>query len=63
MSDSLQHHGPQPTRLPCPWDSPGKNTGVGGHFLLGLKEPKRGFQVEKGPEGRSGQRKEEQTTG
>ena len=24
----------QPTRLPRPWDSPGKNTGVGGHFLL-----------------------------
>ena len=24
----------QPTRLPCPWDSPGKNTGVGCHFRL-----------------------------
>ena len=24
----------QPTRLPHPWDSPGKNTGVGCHFLL-----------------------------
>ena len=24
----------QPTRLPFPWDSPGKNTGVGCHFLL-----------------------------
>ena len=24
----------QSTRLPCPWDSPGKNTGVGCHFLL-----------------------------
>ena len=24
----------QPTRLPCPWDSPGKNTGLGYHFLL-----------------------------
>ena len=23
-----------PARLPCPWDSPGKNTGVGCHFLL-----------------------------
>ena len=31
---SLQPHGQQPTRLPCPWDSPGKNTGVGCHFLL-----------------------------
>ena len=27
-------HRQQPTRLPCPWDSPGKNTGVGCHFLL-----------------------------
>ena len=29
-----QPHRQQPTRLPCPWDSPGKNTGVGCHFLL-----------------------------
>ena len=34
MSDSLRPHGPQPTRLPCPWSSPGKNSRVGGHFLL-----------------------------
>ena len=27
-------HRRQPTRLPCPWDSPGKNTGVDCHFLL-----------------------------
>ena len=27
-------HRQQPTRLPGPWDSPGKNTGVGCHFLL-----------------------------
>ena len=27
-------HRRQPTRLPCPWDSPGKNIGVGCHFLL-----------------------------
>ena len=27
-------HRRQPTRLPCPWDSPGKYTGVGCHFLL-----------------------------
>ena len=33
-SDSLQPHGPQPTRLLRPWNSPGKNTGVGYHFLL-----------------------------
>ena len=34
MSDSLQPHGLQPTRLLCPWDSPGNNTGIGGHALL-----------------------------
>ena len=30
----LRPHGLQPTRLLCPWDSPGKNTGVGCHALL-----------------------------
>ena len=34
MPDSVQPHRQQPTRLPCPWDSPGKNTGVGYLFLL-----------------------------
>ena len=34
MSDSVRPHGLQPTRLLHPWDSPGKNTGVGCHFLL-----------------------------
>ena len=34
MSDSVRPHRGQPTRLPCPWDSPSKNTGVGCHFLL-----------------------------
>ena len=34
MSDSVRLHRWQPTRLPCPWDSPGKKTGVGCHFLL-----------------------------
>ena len=34
MSDSVRPHRGKPTRLPCPWDSPGKNTGVGCHFLL-----------------------------
>ena len=34
MSDSVRPHRWQPARLPCPWDSPGKNTGVGYHFLL-----------------------------
>ena len=31
---TLRPHRQQPTRLPRPWDSPGKNTGVGCHFLL-----------------------------
>ena len=34
VSDSARSHRRQPTRLPHPWDSPGKNTGVGCHFLL-----------------------------
>ena len=34
VSDSVQPHGLQPTRLLRPWDSPGKSTGVGCHFLL-----------------------------
>ena len=34
VSDSVQPHRRQPTRLPRPWDSPGKNSGVGCHFLL-----------------------------
>ena len=40
MSDSVRPHRWQPTRLPRPWDFPGKNTGVGCHFLLqvGLKK-------------------------
>ena len=33
MSDSVRPHRRQPTRLPRPWDSSGKNTGVGCHFL------------------------------
>ena len=34
VSDSLRPHGLQPTMLLHPWDSPGKSTGVGCHFLL-----------------------------
>ena len=34
VSDSVRPQRRQPTRLPRPWDSPGKNTGVGCHFLL-----------------------------
>ena len=32
--NSLQRYGLQPTRLLCPWDSPGKNTRVGCHALI-----------------------------
>ena len=34
QSCPVRPHRRQPTRSPCPWDSPGKNTGVGRHFLL-----------------------------
>ena len=34
MSDSLRPHGLQHARFLCPWNFPGKNTGVGCHFLL-----------------------------
>ena len=33
MSDSVRPHRQQPARLPHPWDSPGKNTGVGCHLI------------------------------
>ena len=45
MSDSLQPHRRQPTRLPRPWDSPGKNTGVGCHFLLQCMKVKSESEV------------------
>ena len=41
MSDSVRPHRQQPTRLRCPWDSPGKNTGVGCHFLLQCMKVKK----------------------
>ena len=34
VSDSSRSHGLQPTRLLCPWDFPGKSTGVGCHSLF-----------------------------
>ena len=34
VSNSVQSHRQQPTGLPCPWDSPGKNTGVGCHYSV-----------------------------
>ena len=45
MSDSLRPHRRQPTRLPRPWDSPGKNTGVGCHFLLQCRKVKSESEV------------------
>ena len=41
----LRPHRRQPTRLPGPWDSPGKNTGVGCHFLLQYMKVKRESEV------------------
>ena len=43
VSDSLRPCGLQPTRLLHPWDSSGKNTGVGSHFLLQGILPAQGF--------------------
>ena len=41
----MQHHRRQPTRLSRPWDSSGKNTGVGCHFLLQFMKVKRESEV------------------
>ena len=45
VSDSVQPRRRQPTRLPRPWDSPGKNTGVGCHFLLQCMKVKSESEV------------------
>ena len=45
MSDSVRPRRRQPTRLCCPWDSPGKNTGVGCHFLLRCVKVKRESEI------------------
>ena len=45
MSDSARPHRQQPTRLPRPWDPPGKNTGVGCHFLLQCMKVKSESEV------------------
>ena len=45
MSNSVQPHRRQPTRLLRPWDSPGKNTGVGCHFLLQRRKVKSECEV------------------
>ena len=45
VSNSVRPHRRQPTRLLCPWDSPGKNTGVGCHFLLQCMKVKSESEV------------------
>ena len=45
MSDSVRPHRRQATKLPRPWDSPGKNTGVGCHFLLQCMKVKNESEV------------------
>ena len=45
MSDSVRPRRRQPTRLPRPWDSPGKNTGMGCHFLLQCMKVKSESEV------------------
>ena len=45
VSDSVRPHRQQPTRLPRHWDSPGKNTGVGCHFLLQCMKVKSESEV------------------
>ena len=45
MSNSVRPHRQQPTRLPCPWDSQGKNTGVGCNFLLQCMKVKSESEV------------------
>ena len=45
MSDSVRPQRRQPTRLPHPWDSPGKNTGRGCHFLLQCMKMKSESEV------------------
>ena len=45
MSNSVRPHRRQPTRLPRPWDSPGKNTGVGCHLLLQCRKLKSEREV------------------
>ena len=45
MSDPVRPHRWQPTRLPRPWDPPGKNTGVGCQFLLQCMKVKTESEV------------------
>ena len=44
VSDSLRHHGLWPAKLLYPWNSPGKNTEVGCHYLLQGIHPDPGIE-------------------
>ena len=57
VSNSSRPHGLQPTRLRCPWDFPGKSTGVGCHCLL-QEESSRGLEFDVRKEGIKGTTKE-----
>ena len=46
VSDSLQPHGLPPFTILCPWNSPGKNTSVGYHFLLQGSFPTLGSNLD-----------------
>ena len=45
VSDSLRPHGLQFARIFCPWNSPGKNTGVGCHIILQGIFPTQGLNL------------------
>ena len=45
MPYSLRPHELQPARLLCPWDLPGKDTGVASHFLLQAIFPTQGLKL------------------
>ena len=56
MSDSSRPHGPQPTRLLHPWDSPGKSTGVGCQGIHRSKfDSQRAAESDSWREGKEGQ--------
>ena len=52
LSDSSRPHGLQPTRLLCPWDFPGKSTGVGCHCLLQWQSLEKWLSISSANEGR-----------
>ncbi|XP_043318701.1 uncharacterized protein LOC122438161 isoform X2 [Cervus canadensis] len=64
VSDSVRPHRRQPTRLPRPWDSPGRNTGVGCHCLLRMRLPGKGMIAQvSGPTSPTGEQTPEEEDG